>query len=118
MCVRRIEAIRKIFRPAIGQKESLAPEFVTTTQRGLGFRHKLSGQSLRTLRLCGEFFLRLDRERPNDPRQATQHERRMKVIAPRLIVIGAISPRTILALSPDDVTRGACPPIDQLVFSS
>src|SRR5712692_8149989 len=118
MCVRRIKAIWKIFRPAIREKEALAPEIVAPLKRGLGFIHKLSAQPLRTLRLCGEplFSNLLVGGRPaalNNPRQTHQHKRGVKIVGPTLITIYSVSPRTIVVLSPDDEASRADSPFDQ-----
>src|SRR5713101_8421320 len=117
MCVRRIQSIGKIFWPAIREKESLAPEVVAALKCGLGFRHKLSAQPLRTLRLCGEFVLVTGFDAGshtlNDPRKTCQHKRRMKIVGPALITICSIGPRTIVALAPRHITRRAHSPSDQ-----
>src|SRR5712692_2016056 len=116
MCVRRIEPVRKIFWPAIREKEALAPEIIAAAKRGLGLRHKLSAQSLCALCLCGEFVFDTGIDSGshalNDPRQTRQQKRAMKIVGPTLITIYSVRPRPIVPLSPHHITCGAHSPID------
>src|SRR5688572_29514377 len=86
------------FRPAVGQKEGIAPETVPLYR---GFN---------------EFLFR-GGARADDPRQARQDECRVEIVRPRLIPFITVSPGAISTLAIDHVSCPAHSPFAEIVFA-
>src|SRR6266568_610990 len=99
MNISRIKMIRIILGPAVSEKEALLPELVASIQRGLKF--------------VARSFATAD-----NARQTGENKRRMEVVAPRLIIAGAIGPRTVLALATNYIACGAHRQVAKALFIS
>ena len=99
MNISRIKTIRIILGPAVSEKKALLPELVASIQGGL----KFVASSFATI---------------NNPRQARENKRRMEVVTPRLIIAGAIGPRTVLALATNYIACGAHRQVAKALFVS
>src|SRR5438132_8314301 len=86
-----------------------------TREKGLGWGCGASGLTPIPLSACGEPANLC--QAVHDPRQAREHERRVKGIGPRLMTAGAVSPGTIRALSSNDIACRAHGPVTETDFT-
>src|SRR5258708_10768414 len=85
MRIGRIETIRIVLGPSVAQEKTFSPKLIPACYR--------------RAKLCAGGSAGF-----HDARQAGQDKCRVKIVGPRLIIIRAVSPRTVLPLAPHDIT--------------